>query len=62
MRHQTQSGRGCKHQTGRVFLRFPLVKKRIQQQIQGEVDNIKASMENIYGDAGRHKLEAQWDS
>jgi hypothetical protein len=33
---------------GEWVLRFPLVKGAIQRQIQGEVDHIKKSMENVY--------------
>jgi hypothetical protein len=33
---------------GRWLLRFPLVKRAVQRQIQGEIDHIKESMENVY--------------
>ena len=44
---------GANSRFGRVFLRLPLVKSAVRRQIQAEVDNIKASMENIYGGKAR---------
>jgi hypothetical protein len=42
---------GATNSLGLWFLRFPLIKPVIQEQIQGEVDHIKASMEAICGPA-----------
>lgn len=41
---------GASTRTGRVLLQLPLVKRAVRRQIQGEVANIKTSMENIFGD------------
>ena len=49
---------GADSKAGRILLRLPLVEKAVQQQIQGEVDNIRVSMENICGGASRPKSEA----
>lgn len=35
--------------TGKAMVRCPIIHSAIKRQIQGEVDNIKASMEGLYG-------------
>lgn len=44
---------GATSRVGRAFLGFPVIKGAVHRQIQAEVNNIKASMERIYGDKAR---------
>jgi hypothetical protein len=43
---------GARTRAGQLLLRSPPVASAVGQQIEGEVENIKASMERVYSAGG----------